>query len=95
MGKLRGRLLLGSIISSANRAPQYSPPVTGTDRGSGSYSYSGSYDREYDISLTASSAGEKAKAEASRAAKMASEYGPAQAAALLAKSWKAKEENCP
>jgi hypothetical protein len=80
-------LLLGSIISSANRAPQYSPPVTGTDRGSGSYSYSGSYDREYDISLIRSSAGEKAKAEASRAAKMASEYGPAQAAALLAKSW--------
>ena len=53
-------LLLGSIISSANRAPQYSPPVTGTDRGSGSYSYSGSYDREYDISLIRSSAGEKA-----------------------------------
>ena len=84
-------MLLGSIISSANRAPQYSPPVTGTDRGSGSYSYSGSYDREYDISLIRSSAGEKTKAEASRAAKMASEYGPLRQL-LLAKSY-AKEEN--
>lgn len=82
-------LLIGSLISNMNRTPQYSPPVTGTYPGTGreSYSYSNSYDREREIGLIRSRAGEKARAEASRAAKMASEHGSEQAAALLTGAW--------
>ena len=78
-----GPVVLGSIISSANRAPQYSP-VTGTGRGSGSYSYSGSYDREYDISLIRSVQVRQRLRQAGREDGIG--YGPL-GQPLLAKSW--------
>ena len=82
-------LLIGTMISNMNRAPQYSPsanvPYSSPDRND--YSYSNSYARERQISDIKARISQNAKTEAARASKMASEYGSEQAASLLAKTW--------
>ena len=82
-------LLIGTMISNMNRAPQYSTsanvPYSSPDRND--YSYSNSYEREREISDIKAKISQNAKTEASRASKMASEFGAEQAAELLAKNW--------
>ncbi len=82
-------LLIGTMISNMNRAPHYSPSanVPFSSQSRNDYSYSNSYEREREISDIKARISQNAKTEASRASKMASEFGAEQAAALLAKTW--------
>ena len=82
-------LLIGTMISNMNRAPQYSPSANVPYSGPviNDYSYSNSYERERQISDIKTRISENAKTEADRASKMASEFGAEQAAALIAKTW--------
>ena len=85
-------LLIGSIISNMNRAPEYYPPAgdqyPGTDRDN--YSYSESYERERQISEIRAIVSQNAKTEAARASRMAVELGTDQAAAALARAWESE-----
>ena len=82
-------LLIGSIISSMNRTPEYYPPAgntyTGTERDN--YPYSDSYEKERQLSEIRAIISQNARTEAVRASRMASELGPDRAAAALAREW--------
>lgn len=85
-------LLIGSIISNMNRTPDYYPPAGNTypSTGTDDYSYSNSYERERLISEIKIRISENARSEVVRASKIASEFGPEQAAVLLARDWESE-----